>query len=66
VRVGSESEMLESLTGVLGATKEKGVGSSGRPQGKLIDGEDLAAGLEDAGTGCRSEAESSDGELGEF
>jgi len=66
VRVGSESKMLDRLTGVLGATKEKGVGSSGRPQGKLIDGESLAAGLDDAGTRSRSEAESSDGELGEF
>ena len=66
MRVGSESEMLDSFTGVLGATEEESVGSSGRSQSKLIDGESLAAGLDDAGTRSRSEAESSDGELGKF
>lgn len=66
MRVGSESEMLDSFTGVLGATEEEGIGSSRRSQGKLIDGESLPAGLDDAGTCSRGEAESSDGELGKF
>jgi hypothetical protein len=58
--------MLDSFTGVLGATEKEGIGSSGRSQGKLIDSESLAAGLDDAGTRSRGEAEGSDGELGKF
>lgn len=58
--------MLDGLTRVLGAAEEERVGASGGAEGKLIDGEGLAAGSHDAGTGSGSEAESCDGELGEF
>jgi hypothetical protein len=57
--------MLDGLTGVLGATEEDGVGASWGTKGKLIDGEGLTTDSLDAGTGRGSEAESSDGELGE-
>jgi hypothetical protein len=51
VGVGTEAEMLDSLTGVLGSTEEEGVGSSGEAGSDLIDSEALATGLLDAGTG---------------
>lgn len=64
--MGTEAEVLDSLAGVLGATEEDGVGASGGAESKLIDGEGLAAGSSDAGTGGGGEAESRDGELGEL
>ena len=66
VRVRTEAEVLDSLTGVLGATDEEGVGTSWCPQGKLIDGKSLTTSLDDAGAGGCSEAEGGDGELGEL
>jgi hypothetical protein len=66
VGVGTEAEMLDGLTGVLGSTEEEGVGSSGEAGGDLIHGEALAAGLLDAGTGRGGEAHSRNGELGEL
>jgi hypothetical protein len=66
VRVGTEAEMLDGLTGVLGSTEKEGVGSGGEPGSDLIDGEGLAAGLEDTCAGGRGEAERSDGELGKL
>jgi hypothetical protein len=58
--------MLDGLTGVLGATEEEGVGTSWGAESDLVDGEGLTTGLLNASTGRGSEAESSDGELGEF
>jgi hypothetical protein len=66
VGVGTETEMLNGLTGVLGSTEEEGVGSSGEAGSNLVDGEALTTGLLDAGTGRGGEAESSNGELGDF
>lgn len=66
VLVGTETEMLDGLAGVLGAAEEEGVGAGGRPEGKLIDGEGLAAGGQNAGTGRGGEAEGRDGELGDL
>jgi hypothetical protein len=66
VGVGTEAEVLDGLTGVLGSTEEEGVGSSGEAGSDLIDGEALAAGLLNARTGRRSEAHRGDGELGEL
>lgn len=66
VRVGSESEMLDGLTGVLGATEEQGVGTGWGALCELIEGEAFTSGLENAGTGGCGEAEGSDGELGDF
>jgi hypothetical protein len=65
VLVGTHAEMLDGLTSVLGTTEKKGVGTGGEAGSNLVDGEDLTAGLLDAGTGGGSEAESRNGELGE-
>jgi len=66
VGVGSEAKVLDSLTGVLGTPEEESVGSSGEAGSDLVDGEGLAASLKNACAGRGSEAESSDGELGEL
>jgi hypothetical protein len=66
VGVGTEAEMLEGLTGVLGSTEEDGVGSSGEAGSDLIDGEALTTSLLDAGTSGGGEAESRNGELGDL
>lgn len=66
VGVGTEAEVLDGLTGVLGSTEEEGVGSSGGAGGNLIDGEALTAGLLNASAGGGGEAESRNGELGKL
>jgi hypothetical protein len=66
VGVGTEAEVLDGLTGVLGSTEEEGVGSSGEAGSNLIDGEALAAGLLNAGASRGGEAEGRNGELGEL
>ena len=66
VGVGTEAEVLDSLTGVLGATEEDGVGTGGETGGNLVDGESLTASLLNAGAGRGGEAQGSDGELGEL
>lgn len=65
-RVGTEAEVLESLTGVLGSTEEEGVGTSGGASGNLVDGEGLTTSLLNARASGGSEAESRNGELGEL
>jgi hypothetical protein len=64
--VRTEAEVLEGLTGVLGTAEEESVGTSRCPQGKLIDGKALTAGLLNTSAGSRGEAESGDGELGDL
>jgi hypothetical protein len=64
VAVRAETEVLDSLTGVLGTTEDQGVAASGSTESKLIEGDSLTAGSKDASTGGGSEAERSDGELG--
>lgn len=66
VGVGTEAEVLEGLTGVLGSTEEEGVGSSGETGSDLVDGEALTTGLLDASAGRGGEAESRNGELGDL
>lgn len=66
VGVGTEAEVLDSLTGVLGTTEEESVGTGGETGGDLVDGKSLTASLLDAGAGRRSEAQRGDGELGEL
>jgi len=63
--VGAETEVLESLAGVLGATEKEGVGTSGLLEGELVEGDGLAAGSGDAGTGGGGEAESRNVHLGD-
>ena len=64
--MGTETEMLDGLTGVLGATEEEGVGSGRGAGSNLVDGEALTTSLLDAGAGGGSEAEGRNGELGEL
>ena len=66
VGVGTEAEVLDGLTGVLGSTEEDGVGTGGETGGNLVDGESLTTSLLDAGAGRGGEAHGSDGELGEL
>jgi hypothetical protein len=66
VGVGTEAEVLDGLTGVLGSTDEEGVGTGGETGGNLVDGESLTTSLLDAGAGRGGEAHGSDGELGEL
>lgn len=63
--VGTEAEVLDGLTGVLGTAEEDGVGASGGAHGELIDGEALTASGKDASAGGCGEAESSDRQLGD-
>ncbi len=65
VLVGAKAEVLDGLTRVLGAAEEEGVGTSGPLEGELIEGQDLAAGGSDAGTGGGGDAESGDLDLGD-
>lgn len=62
--VGTEAEVLDSLTGVLGATEDQGVASSGGTESKLVQGDSLTTSSEDAGTGGGGESQGSDGHLG--
>lgn len=59
VLVRAESEVANRLAGVLGAAKEQSVGASGLLKRKLVKGEGLASGSEDACAGRSGEAEGS-------
>lgn len=61
--VGSKAKVLESLSGVLWSSKEKGVASSRSSESQLVEGQDFTAGSDDASASSSSEAESSDAEL---
>jgi len=65
VLVGAKAEVLEGLTGVLGATEEEGVGASGLLESELVESDGLAAGGLDAGTGSGGEAEGRNVDLGD-
>lgn len=65
MRVGTEAEVLDGLTGVLGATEEQSVGTGRGTQSKLVQGEGLTTGLLDTGAGGGGETQSSDGKLGD-
>ena len=64
--VGAHAEVLDGLARVPLAAEQDGVRAGGRAHGELIEGEDLAAGLEDALPGSGGEAEGGDRELGDF
>lgn len=66
VLVGTEAEVLDSLTVVLGATQEQGVGTGGLLQGELVEGQGAAAGGQDARAGSGGEAQGSDLDLGDL
>lgn len=60
------AEVLGGLPGGLATPQEDGVGSGGGTEGELIEGQDLTAGLEDAGAGALGEPQSAHGQLGEL
>lgn len=62
--VRAKTEVLDGLTGVLGTTEDQSVAASGSTESKLIEGDGLTTGSEDASSGGSGEAEGSDGELG--
>jgi len=66
VLAGTHTEMLDGLTGVLLATEQDGVGTGGGTESELIKGDDLTAGLQDAGLGGLGDAQASKGELGDL
>jgi hypothetical protein len=65
VLVGSEAEVLNSLSGVLGSSEEQGVASSGSSKSQLIQSQNLSSSSEDAGTSRSGEAKSGNAELGD-
>lgn len=66
VLVGAEAKVLESLTGVLGATDQQGVAAGGGTQSQLVEGQGLATGGDDAAAGGSGESQSGDGHLGDL
>lgn len=64
--MGTVTEVLDGLTGVLGSTEEEGVGTSGGLEGELVEGEGLATGSDDAGTGSGGEAEGRNVDVGDL
>ena len=61
--MGAHAEVLDGLPSVALAPEQDGVGTSGRTERELIEGQDLTASLEDALLGGLGEAESGDGQL---
>ena len=58
--------MLHGLARVLGATEQDAAAAGGSHDSELIEGEALAAGLEDASTGVLGEPQGNDAELGDL
>ncbi len=64
VLVGTEAEMLDSLTRVLGTSQEKSVGSSWSSESQLVQSESFTSGCNNASAGSGSETEGRNTELG--
>jgi hypothetical protein len=64
VLVGTEAEVLDGLTGVLGTTEDQGVASGRSTESKLIQGDGLTTSGEEASTSGGGESQGSDGHLG--
>ena len=64
--VGAHAEVFDSLTGVALATEEDGVRASGRAESELVEGQSLAASLEDALLGRLGEAQGGNNQLGDL
>lgn len=64
--MGTEAEVLDSLTAVLGATQEQGVGTSGLLKSELVEGQGAAAGGQDARAGGGGEPQGGDLDLGDL
>lgn len=54
--VGSETEVLDSLAGVLGSSQQNNIASSGVSQSQLVQSQSLTTGLLDPGTGSGGES----------
>lgn len=61
--VRTEAKVLDSLSGVLWASEEEGVGSGWGTESQLIKGQGLTTGSQNASTGSGCETKSSHGEL---
>lgn len=66
VLVGTEAEVLDGLTVVLGATQEQGVGTCGLLKSELVEGQGAAAGGQDARAGGGGETQGGDLDLGDL
>ena len=64
--VGAHAEVLDSLPGVPLAAEQDGVSTGGCAHGELVEGQDLASGLEDALLGRLGEAQGSNSQLGDL
>jgi len=64
VLVWSEAEVLDSLSGVLGASEKQGVASSRSSESQLVQSQDLSSSSFNAGTSSSRESESGNTELG--
>lgn len=64
MRVGTETKVLNSLSGVLRSTEEEGVCTSRSPQSKLIQSQRLPSSLFDPSSRGSRETKSSDRQLG--
>ena len=62
--VRAHTEVLDRLTGVPLTPQEDSVGTGGRAKRKLVKGDSLTTGFEDALLGRLREAEGGNGELG--
>lgn len=63
--VGAEAEVLNSLTGVLGAAEQQGVAAGRGAESQLVEGQCLTTGGKNAGTGGGGKSQSGDGNLGD-
>lgn len=66
VLVGTEAEVLDGLTVVLGATQEQGVGTGGLLKSKLVEGQGAAASGQNARAGGGGEPKGGDLDLGDL
>jgi hypothetical protein len=66
VLVGAHAEVLDSFAGVLGATEQESVASSGSTESQLVQGDGLTTGSNDAGTGGGGEPKGGNGNLGDL
>ena len=64
--MGTETEVLDGLTGVLGATEQQGVATGGGTQSQLVEGQGLTTGGDDAAAGGGGESQGGDGHLGDL
>lgn len=63
VLVGSETKVLNSLSGILWSTEKEGVASGGGTEGQLIQRQSLSSGSDNASASSCSEAERSNTKL---